>query len=65
MKFRMEHDIFETISYFTEDTAPSWLTSKSTVPGSTMDNRWFWDEVKSMKVHDTIDTDFHKITRIE
>ena len=51
---------------FTEETAPDWLTSKNTVKGSTMDDRWFWtDHVLKLEVGQSIDTDFSRITRIE
>jgi hypothetical protein len=51
---------------FTEETAPAWLTSCNTVPGSTMDNRWFWEErVLTLEIGEYIDTDFTRITRIE
>lgn len=51
---------------FSEATAPDWLTSRNTVRGSTMDNRWFWvDHVLTLQVGESVDTDFQKITRIE
>ena len=51
---------------FTEDSAPDWLTSKNTVAGSTMDDRWFWnDHVLTLKVDESVDTDFQNIARIE
>lgn len=66
MKWKIKHEFFGEPAFFTEDTAPKWLTSENTVPGSTMDNRWFWeDHVKKMKVGESIYTDFHTITRIE
>ena len=50
---------------FTELNAPDWLTSKNTVPGSTMDNRWFWnDHILTLKVGQSKETDFRIITRI-
>jgi hypothetical protein len=52
------------ITYFTEETAPTWLTSVSTVRGSTMDTRWFWLYVLTLKVGSSISTDFRIITRI-
>lgn len=49
---------------FSEETAPKWLTSEETVPGSTMDQRWFWQEhVLTLEVGESIDTDFRRITR--
>lgn len=68
MKFTMRHRFFESAppETFTEDTAPDWLTSCNTIPGSTMDSRWFWeDHVLTLKVGETVDTDFQTITRIE
>jgi hypothetical protein len=50
---------------FSEETAPDWLTSKHTVKGSTMDNRWFWeDHILKLEVGESKDTDFHTIKRI-
>ena len=50
---------------FSEVDAPDWLTSRNTVPGSTMDNRWFWEKhVLTLPLGGSIDTDFHRITRI-
>lgn len=67
-KFEMTHRHFTERSpeTFTEETAPDWLTSKNTVPGSTMDNRWFWDDhVMRLSVGGSVDTEFRIITRIE
>jgi len=51
---------------FTEETAPKWLTSENTVKGSTMDTRWFWnDHILTLKVGESKDTDFQRITRVE
>lgn len=56
---------FAHSSYFTEEDAPDWLTSKNTVKGSTMDMRWFWKEcVLTLQVGYSVDTDFNRITRI-
>lgn len=64
--FRLYNFDFDSFHYFNEDTAPDWLTSKNTVEGSTMDMRWFWkDYVLTLQVGEFIDTDFHRITRIE
>lgn len=64
--FRMDHIIFDRSAIFTVDAAPLWLTSENTVPGSTMDNRWFWkDHVLTLNVGQTAHTDFHNITRIK
>ena len=49
---------------FTEESAPSWLTSCNTVKGSTMDERWFWKgHVLTLNVGESVETDFTKITR--
>jgi hypothetical protein len=66
-KFVMKHLVFKRAEpeEFDETTAPDWLTSNNTIKGSTMDNRWFWDDyVLKLKVGKSIDTDFHRITRI-
>lgn len=53
------------IQTFTEATAPDWLTSKNTVKGSTMDDRWFWEGyVLTLRIGQSVKTDFSKITRI-
>lgn len=50
---------------FDEETAPDWLTSKNTIPGSTADMRWFWtDHVLKLEVGQHLDTSFKRITRI-
>lgn len=50
---------------FTETTAPDWLTSCKTIKGSTMDDRWFWNNhVLKLEVGNSIQTDFRTITRI-
>lgn len=52
--------------HFTEESAPEWLTSENTVKGSTMDDRWFWQEhVLTLEVGEHVDTDFTSIKRIE
>lgn len=66
MKFKRRTKGSDKFTEFTEHDAPDWLTSKNTVPGSTMDMRWFWnDHVLKMEVGDVIYTDFQEITRIE
>lgn len=58
-------NFFGNTKVFTESTAPSWLTSKGTVPGSTMDSRWFWkDHVLTLEVGQSVDTNFNRITRL-
>lgn len=50
---------------FNEETAPHWLKYGGK-KGSTMDNRWFWDEcVITLNVGEHVLTDFQKIERIE
>jgi len=58
--WRQDGEPFE----FTEKNPPSWLIGG--LPGSTMDNRWFWnDRVLTLAVGETVDTDFHRIERVE
>jgi hypothetical protein len=65
MRFKMTHLNFDTSVEFTEADAPDWLTSKNTVQGSTMDARWFWtSHVLTLKVGESVKTDFQLITRI-
>lgn len=65
-KFKLEfHDFNDNIEYFTEETAPDWLTCKRTVKGSTMDASFFWQEhVLKLDVGGVFNTDFRKITRV-
>ena len=68
MKFKMEMTDFprEESEFFSEETAPDWLTSRNTIKGSTMDMRWFWnDHVLTLEVGKKVKTDFRTITRIE
>lgn len=65
--FRMHHRFFRSapVQEFTEETAPSWLKFGG-FPGSTMDNRWFWnDHVMKLEVGQSIKTDFQEITRTQ
>ena len=53
------------VNFFSEATAPDWLTSKNTVKGSTMDNRWFWEShVLTLGIGESVETDFSTIERI-
>ena len=64
MEFKLTHDIFGTVEYFTELTAPTWL-SEGGRKDSTMCNRWFFqDYVLKMKIGDNLSTEFRNITRI-
>lgn len=70
MLFEMSHLYFDKeLSKpvrFSEHDAPDWLTSVKTAPGSTMDNRWFWNKhVMTLQVGSTVETDFRSITRVE
>lgn len=66
MKFKATHRVFDLVKRFTEDTAPNWLTCDKTIKGSTMDDRWFWnDHVLTLKVGQSIKTDFWNIERTE
>lgn len=64
--FEMTHLFFGPPSeVFTEETAPKWLREGG-VPGSTMDNRWFWnDHVLTLEVGKSVNTDFNNIRRIK
>lgn len=63
--FSSRHKIFGSEKQFTELNAPDWLTSINTRPGSTMDYRWFWkDHCLTLHVGESIETDFHVITRV-
>lgn len=66
-KFKMKHTVFDAHEEsFNEGSAPSWLTSENTIPGSTMDARWFWqDYVLQLKVGQSVSTDFWLIARVE
>lgn len=66
MVLSLKHLFFDTPSeIFTEETAPDWLTSVNTIPGFTMDHRWFWKKfVLTLPIGKSIETDFYKITRI-
>ena len=65
-QFEMTHEIYlGEPTRFSEETAPSWLTSENTVPGSTTDDRWFWkDHVLTLPVGGIVQTDFHTIKRV-
>jgi hypothetical protein len=67
MKFKLTSLIHPRAPiFFTDTTAPNWLTSENTIKGSTMDMRWFWnDYVLTLQVGKSIDTDFNIITRVE
>jgi hypothetical protein len=66
MIFLMTHKIFKTYKVFTEKSAPDWLTSSKSVKGSTMDNRWFWnDYVLTLPIGKSVETVFQTITRIK
>jgi hypothetical protein len=63
-QFIMKNLALDTEKSFSENTAPKWLTCENTVPGSTMDDRWFWEKhVLTLEVGESIDTDFRRITR--
>lgn len=68
MKFEMVHIFFNHLEpeTFSELNVSDWLTGCKTVPGSTMDCRWFWkDHVMKIDVGNSIETDFRRITRVE
>lgn len=63
-RFKAIHLVFDTEFRFSEKDAPPWLTSENTVPGSTMDNRWFWERyILTLSVSESVETDFHIIAR--
>jgi len=65
-EFQIQHRYFGgEPKTFTEDTAPWWL-KEGGVAGSTMDNRWFWNNhVMTLEVGSSVDTDFQTITRLK
>lgn len=66
MKFQMTHRFLGgDLQEFDELTAPDWLTSRDTIRGSSMDNRWFWeDHVLTLPLGGSVETDFQTIKRI-
>lgn len=66
MEFEITHRVFpNSVEHFNEHTAPDWLTGIKTRRGSTMDDRWFWnDHVLKLEVGQTIETDFRIIKRL-
>lgn len=67
MKFKLKHLILNQPEIeVTQETAPDWLTSKKSVPGSTMDQRWFWEQkVLTLQVGEHTESEFYRITRTE
>lgn len=64
--FTIKDKISGIESEFDENSAPDWLTKKSAVKGSTMDNSWFWEGiVLTLAIGVPIETDFHIITRVK
>jgi hypothetical protein len=65
MLFKITRKGVRCFQLFNENNAPEWLTSINTTKGSTMDNRWFWENhVMKLKTGEKVDTDFHTIKRI-
>lgn len=66
MIFELKRPLFDAPpSRFSEHDAPDWLTSAKTIKGSTMDNRWFWERhVLTLEVGQSVETDFHRVTRV-
>ena len=52
-----------SVQVFGVDDAPDWLTSCNTVPGSTMDDRWFWQHILRLQPGGYARTDFCTIVR--
>lgn len=64
-EFEMTHILGQVIT-FSEHNASDYLTSENTFKGSTIDMRWFWkDHVLTLKVGDSVETDFSTIKRIK
>jgi hypothetical protein len=67
-EFTLTSTIFVTLdteTKFNGYTAPLWLCEGG-IAGSTMDNRWFWnDHVMNLEVGETVETDFNIIKRIQ
>lgn len=66
MKFEMTHMYANSPpETFDEHTAPKWLCEGGRID-STMDNRWFWNNhVLTLKVGETVNTDFQTIIRVQ
>lgn len=66
MQFELRHNVFEgEPERFSELDAPAWLTGANAIPGSTMDNSWFWQKhVLTLQVGESIETDFRTVTRV-
>lgn len=63
--FEMSSNITNERVEFSEDTAPNWLRFGG-VEGSTMCNRWFWnDHIMTLKVGEEVKTDYRIIKRIK
>lgn len=61
--YRLTHSFYGGSVEISELAAPEWLRFGGRV-GSTEDNRWFWERfVRTLKVGEFVDTDFHRITR--
>ena len=68
MIFESTHLVFKraTPVRFSENNPPDWLTGRAYPPDSTMANsRFFEDYDCTLKVGESVNTDFQKITRIE
>ena len=57
MRFRFYHEIFETEFIVDENTLPDWINHKQ--------YNWFKTLIINLQVNEYIQSDFHKITRIE
>lgn len=57
-KFKFVHLFFETTKEYSSRSLPNWIMHPS--------NKWFVDRyVMKLEIGQHIDTDFHRITRIE
>lgn len=57
MRFRFYHEIFETEFIVDENTLPDWINHKQ--------YNWFKTLIINLQINEYIQSDFHKITRIE
>ncbi len=58
MRFKIEHLVFKNVlQTFNEINAPEWMTHR--------DNHWWWEGyVLTLAIGDSIESDFHSVTRL-
>lgn len=55
--FSFKHLIFGRVENYSESNFPSWLTGK--------EHKWFFEvHILTLEIGETIETDFHLITRL-